>query len=138
RSLRQGAATAAPNGVQGGTAMADTALFVGFGIPARGRERQALAVFNEALQLYGELQQRGEIESFEPVLLEPHGGDLGGFILLRGEREALARVRASDEFMRISVRAGLIVEGFGVVEGWVGERLQSQMALYNDQLAELT
>ena len=118
--------------------MADTALFVGFGIPARGRERQALAVFNEALQLYGELQQRGEIESFEPVLLEPHGGDLGGFILLRGEREALARVRTSDEFMRVSVRAGLIVEGFGVVEGWLGERLQTQMALYNDQLAELT
>ena len=27
------------------------------------------------------------IESFEPVFLEPHGGDLTGFILVRGDAE---------------------------------------------------
>jgi hypothetical protein len=118
--------------------MPDTALFVGFGTPPRGRERKALAVFNEALQFYAELQQRGEIESFEAALLEPHGGDLGGFILLRGERDKLARVRMSDEFNRLTARAGLVVDGFGVVEAALGERLQSQMALYIDQLSELT
>lgn len=51
--------------------MADAALFVGFGQPARAREQQALDLFNRALALYTELQARGEIESFEPVLLEP-------------------------------------------------------------------
>jgi hypothetical protein len=118
--------------------MADSGLFVGFGLPVRGRERQALAVFNEALQYYGRLQQQGEIESFEPVFLEPHGGDLGGFILLRGDGEKLARVRASDEFLRLSARAGLIVDGFGVVMADLGERLQRQIGLYQEQLDELT
>jgi hypothetical protein len=51
----------------------------------RGRERQALKVFGEAFEYYSRLQQEGEIESFEPVILEPHGGELGGFFLLRGD-----------------------------------------------------
>lgn len=117
--------------------MANTALFIGFGTPPRGRERQALAVFNEALQYYGQLQQRGDVESFEAALLEPHGGDLGGFILLRGERQKLAQVRMSDEFARMNARAGLVVDGLGVIEAAIGDRLQQQMAMYNDQLGEL-
>ena len=59
--------------------MADSGLFIGFGLPVRGRERQAIRVFNEVFEYYSRLQEQGEIESFEPVLLEPHGGDLGGF-----------------------------------------------------------
>jgi hypothetical protein len=56
--------------------MAASALFVGFGDPVRGRERQAIKVFNEAVGYYSGLQQNGEIEAFEPVFLEAHGGDL--------------------------------------------------------------
>lgn len=118
--------------------MASSGLFVGFGQPVRGRERQAIGVFNEAIGYYTRLQQKGEIESFEPVFLEPHGGDLGGFILLRGEAERLARVRTSEEFARLSARAGLVVEGFGVVGAELGERLAGQVSLYEEQLSELT
>jgi hypothetical protein len=118
--------------------VADSAIFIGFGVPVRGRERQALAVFNEAMQFYGSLQERGEIESFEAVFLEPHGGDLGGFILLRGNRDALARLRATDEFDRLNLRADLVVEGFGVVNASLGDRIGSLMGVYTDQLSELT
>jgi hypothetical protein len=59
--------------------MAEAGLFVGFGLPVRGRERQAVKVFGEALEYYARLQQQGEIDSFETVFLEPHGGDLNGF-----------------------------------------------------------
>ncbi len=65
--------------------MAMGALFIGWGAGVPGRERQGLQVFNEGLQYYAGLQQRREIESFEPVLLEPHGGDLYGFILIKGD-----------------------------------------------------
>ena len=58
--------------------MADSGLFIGFGAPIRGRERQAIKVFNETFEYYSRLQQEGEIESFEPVILEPHGGELNG------------------------------------------------------------
>jgi hypothetical protein len=118
--------------------MADSALFIGFGFPVRGRERQAVNVFNESFEYYSRLQQQGEIESFEPVLLEPHGGELGGFFLLRGDMDKLARVRGSEEFERIMLRGALIVDNLGVVGGFLGEGLMSQMSLFSQQVEELT
>jgi hypothetical protein len=103
----------------------------------RGREAKALAVFNEALAYYGTLQQAGTIESFEPVLLSPHGGDLAGFVLLRGERSKLDAVRSTDEFMRLTFRAGFIVENLGVVDAAIGAGLASGMATYAAQISEL-
>ncbi len=118
--------------------MADSALFVGFGFPVRGRERQAQTVFGETVEYYGRLQQHGDIESFEAVLLEPHGGDLGGFFLLRGDRDQLARLRTSDEFERQTVRGELIADHIGIVGGAIGERLMTQMAMFAAQVDELT
>ena len=65
--------------------MAGEALFIGWGAVVRGREQQALQVFQESMQYYGGLQQEGRIESFDVYLLAPHGGDLNGFVILRGE-----------------------------------------------------
>jgi hypothetical protein len=118
--------------------MADSGLFIGFGLPVRGRERQASKVFNEVFEYYSRLQQGGEIESFEPVLLEPHGGELGGFFLLRGDQDKLARVRASEEFARHTVRAQLIIDNLGVVGALLGERLMGEASLFDQQVAELT
>ena len=100
--------------------MADSGLFIGFGAPVRGRERQATKVFTEAFEYYSRLQQEGEIESFEPVLLEAHGGELDGFFLLRGDQDKLARIRSSEEFERLTVRAQLIVENLGIVGAALG------------------
>ena len=114
--------------------MADAGLFVGFGDPVRGRESQAVEIFNETLGYYGRLQEEGEIDSFEPVFLEPHGGDLSGFILLRGDAQKLAALRVSDEFTQLTLRAGLCVESIGVVGADLAERLQRQMAFYTEQI----
>jgi hypothetical protein len=118
--------------------MADSGIFVGFGLPVRGREQQAIKLFSEAFEYYSRLQQEGEIESFEPVLLEPHGGELGGFFLLRGDQDKLARIRSSEEFERLTLRAELIVENIGVVSAFLGERLISQMSVFSQQVEELT
>ena len=118
--------------------MADFGLFVGFGYPVRGRERQAVKVFNEAMEYYARLQQQGEIESFESVFLEPHGGDLNGFTLIRGDQDKLASIRTSDEFARLSIRADLIVEGFGVIGAQLGEQIETLMGVYNEQVEGLT
>ena len=118
--------------------MADSGVFVGFGLPVRGRERQAIQVFNETFEYYSRLQQDGEIESFEPVLLEPHGGELGGFFLLRGDQDKLARIVASEEFTRRTARGQLIVENLGVVSALLGDRLVAQLAQFAEQVEELT
>ena len=118
--------------------MADSGLFIGFGAPVRGRERQAIKVFNETFEYYSRLQQEGEIEGFEPVLLEAHGGELGGYFLLRGDKDKLARLRGSEEFVRLTARAELIVENLGIVTAYLGERLMSQMSVFSQQVEELT
>ena len=116
--------------------MADAAILVGFGAPARARERQAVGLYQEWVAFCSGLRDRGEIESFEPVLLDPHGGDLAGFLLLRGGGERLDRLRRDGEFRRLSTRAGLVVEGFGVVGAYVGGALDEQLSLYSAQIEE--
>jgi hypothetical protein len=118
--------------------MAEAGLFTGWGPPVRGRETRGLDVFNEALSFYGKQQESGAIESFEVVLLAPHGGDLAGFILVRGSEEQIAALRASDDFQRLNTRAGLIVERFGVVDAVVDEAIGPQMAVYQEAIGALS
>lgn len=117
--------------------MADDALFIGWGEVVRGREGKAVEVFNESIEYYGKLQQDGKIESFEPWFLAGHGGDLGGFILLRGEREQLDEVRRSPEFDRLQTRVAMIVDGSGTVNAFTGEQLGRLMGEFQDATADL-
>ena len=117
--------------------MADAGLFIGWGAPVRGREAKGLEVFSEALAYYGRLQQEGVIEGFETAILEPHGGDLGGFILLRGDAEKLSALRVSEEFTQFTIRASLCVDSIGVVGADMAARLQSQMAYYTEQIGAI-
>jgi hypothetical protein len=117
--------------------MADGGLFIGWGAPVRGREAKGLEVLTEALAYYGGLQQEGVIEGLETAFLEPHGGDLQGFILLRGREEKLAQLRVNDEFVRLSARAGLVVEGFGVIGAALGDGLEESLAIYQQAVSDL-
>jgi len=115
-------------------AMADAGLFIGWGEVVRGRESEAAELFKETLGWYASLQDQGVIESFEPVFLEPHGGDLFGFILIRGDADKLAALRVSEEFSQLSTRVGLIVDKLGVVGADMGERLQRQVEYFTKQV----
>ena len=118
--------------------MADRALFIGWGNPVRGREKVALPVFSESAQYWTQLQQTGQIESFEVAMMEPHGGELAGFSILRGTRAQLDAVRATREFQKNVTRANLVVESLRVVDAVIGQGLTEDMALYGEQIAELT
>ena len=118
--------------------MANGALVIGWGSVIPGREQKSLQVFNEAIQYYARLQQQGTIESFEAVALDYHGGDLHGFLLIRGDREKLNAIRTSEEFLRLNNRAALIVDNFGVITAFIGEELQRQFADFGAQAAELS
>jgi hypothetical protein len=112
--------------------MAGEALFIGWGAVVRGREQQALQVFQESMEYYGRLQQEGKIESFDVAFLGPHGGDLVGFVLLRGDRDKLAEIRFSDEFERLVARASSIIDSPGVVPAYTGDALAQQMARFQE------
>jgi hypothetical protein len=117
--------------------MADDALFIGWGAVVRGREQQALRVFQETLAFWQEAQDAGRVESFEPCLLQPHGGGLAGFMLVRGERVQLDALSASPEFARVLARANTIVDEVGVVRAYCGEALGRQMGLFQEASSQL-
>jgi hypothetical protein len=103
--------------------MADRVLFIGWNRAVVGRERQAMQLFQKAVEFYGELQADGRIESFEPVLLSAHGGDLNGFFLLRGEAEKIGELQRDKTFADLTLEAGYCLEGVGVIPGFIGEGL---------------
>jgi len=115
--------------------MADAGLFVGWGEVVRGREDRALDVFNETLELYGQMQSDGRIESFEVCLLEPHGGELAGFVLLRGSEEQIDVVHRAEDFERVMTKASLVVDDLGVIPALMGASLARGMAIYQEEIA---
>ena len=117
--------------------MADRALFIGWGENVRGREERGLEVFNEAMGMYGRMQQEGRIEKFDVCLLTPHGGGLGGFLLVQGTEEQLSAVRSDPEFQKNIVAAGLIVDDVGVIDGYINEGVAPQMTLYQEAIGKV-
>jgi len=104
--------------------MADRLIFIGWNRPVVGREQQAMKLFQKVMEYYSKLQSGGKIESFEPVMLTHHGGDLNGFIILRGESKKLAEVREEAMFVEYSIEGGYCLEGFGIVSGYTGEGMK--------------
>jgi hypothetical protein len=89
-------------------------------------------------QSHEKLKQRGEIESYEVVLLEPHGGDLGGFALIRGTPAKLNRLRYDDEeFLALLSKANLLVSDIGVVGAAIGDRIMKQTAVFQKAIQSL-
>ena len=118
--------------------MADAGLFIGWGEPVTGREAKGLEVLGEALAYYGKAEQEGRIESHETVLLYPHGGELSGFILVRGSEAQIAALRAEDEFERLVTRAALVVQNVGVIDAALGDGLQAAIGVYQTAVSDLT
>ena len=116
--------------------MADRVLFIGWNRAVVGREQQAMQLFQKVVEFYGKLQADGRIESFEPVILAAHGGDLNGFIIIRGNAEKLAGVQGDDTFIDLVVEAEYCLDGFGVVPGYIGDSIMEQISRWSKLFAE--
>jgi hypothetical protein len=116
--------------------MADRILFITWKAPVRGLEERAVESFNDAIGLYGRMQQEGRIESFDVALLNLTG-DLGGYLQLNGTAEQLAAVNQDEEFRRHLVAASLVVDELPMFEGATGQGVAEQMAMYVDAIAKV-
>ena len=117
--------------------MAEFGLFIGWGSSQTGREAAGYKVFEEAVAYYDRLKAAGEIESWESVLLNPHGGDLTGFFLLRGDPEKLGRLSMSPEFQRLTMRAGVCLDSVGIVNALIDAGVTRSMGAWKEAIADL-
>ncbi len=116
--------------------MADRVLFLGWGTAVRGREERGLEVFDEAIGLYGRMQQEGRIERFDVVLLGPNP-ELSGYIELHGSGAQLAAVRESEDFRRMLAAATLIVDDMRLIEGYTETGVAREMEIYRESISSV-
>jgi hypothetical protein len=114
--------------------MADAGLFIGWGQVVRGREKRAIDVFNESVEYWGGLQGDGKIEDFEVAFLNPHGGDLAGYAMLRGSQEQMNALRIDEDFEKLLTRVDLIVENLGIVDALLGDGVARAMGIYLEEI----
>jgi hypothetical protein len=111
--------------------MAANALFFAWNRSIPGRERESAAHFEEFVGYLTGLQDAGTIDSFDAVFLNPHGGDMNGFFLIRGDHDNLNGVMSSDEWVTHMTRAGLHLEGSGAIRGVTGDLIGARMQLWS-------
>ena len=111
-------------------------MFFGWNRPIPGREKISAEHFREFVQYLGGLQKRGTIQHFEPIFLEPHGGDMNGFFLIKGEGNKLDELTGTDEWIKHTIRAGSHLQGAGFLRGVAGDLLMEQMKLWTESIPD--
>lgn len=110
--------------------MANDFVFIGWNRPVPGREHEAAELFGQSMVFYESQKKAGNLASYEPFLLDPHGGELNGFVLLRGTRAKLDAILASDEFQAIIVKGMVYIADLGVIHGIAGEAVPARIGQY--------
>lgn len=99
-----------------------------------GREQISSEHFNEFVAYLTGLQQSGAIDSFETAFLEPHGGDLNGFFLIRADTARLDAMMASKEWVTHITRGSSHLENTGTIRGVTGDALVERMNIWRDAI----
>ena len=95
-------------------------LVFGWNLAVPGREGLAGELFAHTMGFFEKQKSTGKLESFQPVFLASHGGDLNGFFLITGTHAQLDTLETSDEFVDIVMRAGQALTNVGVIHGFAG------------------
>jgi len=114
--------------------MENQVIFFGWNRTVPGREQIAVEDFQEFLGYMSGLQESGAIASFEPILLMNHGGDLNGFILIRGSSEQLNTLTETEQWLIYNTRAGYYLEGTGTIRGVSGDRVMDWLGIFGKVL----
>jgi hypothetical protein len=118
--------------------MSNHVVFFGWDRPIPGREAMAQELFSTFLNVLETARKNGQVDSYEPVLIDPHGGDLNGFFLIRGEQKGLDTFLHSEPFVDVRVRAHAYLMGTGTLRGVVGQELQSRMTRWHKIVNEVS
>jgi hypothetical protein len=114
--------------------MQSNAIFFGWNRSVPGREGQSAEHFQQFVEYLGAQQSKGNIKSFQPCFLSPHGGDMNGFFFITGDGDKLEALQKSNEWIEHIVRANLHLQGFGAIPAYTNERVGEMMALWTKHI----
>ena len=111
--------------------MSDSGIMVGWDRVVPGEDVGAVELWGEITLYLARVRAEGWIDSHEFVMLGAHGGDLNGFILIRGSQEGLGKMRNSDDFLQLVVKANKKLLGLRVLRAHFGAEVQKLMRIYS-------
>ena len=99
-----------------------------------GREQLSSQHFQDFVGYLQSQQAAGNIASFEPVFLEPHGSGMHGFFLIKGASAKLGALTESADWIRHMMRATLHLKDASLCRGVDGTVVGERMAMWNQLL----
>jgi hypothetical protein len=112
--------------------MRSNVLLFGWNRSTSGRELVSSEHFQEFVGYLIGQQEGGVIDSFEVIFLDPNGGDLGGFFLIRGVADSLDQMTGTSEWMVHVMRGGQHLDGQCTIRGATGDAVMERMALFTE------
>ncbi len=103
------------------------ALMIGWNHAIPGREAAAGELFAVALAFYEKQQKAGKITSFEPEIIQAHGGDRNGYFFVKGTHANLDALQSDDEFVDLLMRMTSCLHGVSVNPCYVGKVIPDLM-----------
>jgi hypothetical protein len=97
------------------------ALLVGWNKAESGKEKRALEHFMDFHGYLEGLKKAGTITGWHDVLLNPHGGDMNGFVLITGEPAKLSELQRNEAWLAHVVRGSINMTNFGVATATTGD-----------------
>lgn len=107
-------------------------IFLGWNRPVTGREAGSMELFKSVTNYLKEKADKGVIEDYKPVILDTHGGDLNGFILIEGDHDKLHTLRNEDEFTELMMNCSFHLQEFGQLWGFCEDEVDEVMDNYGD------
>ena len=118
--------------------MADAGILISWGSTARGREHQASEVLQASLQYWQRLKDSGAIEDFRAHFTTTgNASQLAGFVLIEGERFKLTAARSSEEWSRLMLESGLVVDNLTETTTITGAAFMQALQTFEDVSASL-
>ena len=109
-------------------------IFFAWNRSVPGREQVSAAHFQDFVGFLEGQAAAGNIQGFDVAFLDPHGGDLNGFFVIRGDPSRLDALVGTAEWMEHMTRAALHLEGSGTVRGVTGDGVKDRMELWTKSI----
>jgi len=114
--------------------MGSNAIVFGWNRSLPGREQLSGKHFQDFVAYLQAQKSAAKIESFDPVLLEPHGGSVNGFFLIRGTSEQITALVETQEWIQHQIRAQLHLDGSGTWRAVMGAAVNQRMGMWMEAI----
>jgi hypothetical protein len=105
-------------------------LFLGWKRANPVHEERVMELFQEMNHYLDTLQRDKTIQSYDVVFLNPNGGNLTGFFLLRGDSAKLDALQASEDWQVNIGRTQLYLEDPTTIRGATGDEIGKRVDLW--------